>query len=104
MEEIIPLIKPEEVLPKKIRLIPAGPKPIIPAKDTCCIGVCTIINRKIDFMSNTITERQEELGFIAYGAGRIKVRRQIDNLTNQIAALKDFRIKLKEKNICECIK
>lgn len=103
MKEVIPLIKPEEVIPRIVRPVPVGPRPIIPIKDTCCIGVCTIINRKIDYISKVITERQEELGFIAYGTGRIKVRRQIDTLTNQITALKDFRIKLKEKNICKCI-
>lgn len=100
---VIPLIKPEEVIPAKISREPTGARPVIPTKDGCCIGVCTHMNKEIDTISQAIKIRQEELKFMPRGETRMKTRRQIIALTNKISALKDMRFMLKEKSVCKCI-
>ena len=99
----IPLIEAEEIIPAKLTREPAGAKPIIPTGDTCCVGVCTHLNTEIDGLSQAIKIRQEELKFMTMGSARLKTKRQIMALTNEISSLKDLRFTLANKNICKCI-
>ena len=99
----IPLIEAEEVMPAKLTREPAGAKPIIPTGDTCCVGVCSYLNTEIDGLSQAIKIRQEELKFMTMGSARLKTKRQIMALTNEISSLKDLRFTLADKNVCKCI-
>ena len=99
----IPLIEAEEVIPAKLTKEPTGAKPIIPTGDTCCVGVCTHLNTEIDGLSQAIKIRQEELKFMSMGSARLKTKRQIMALTNEISSLKDLRFTLADKNVCKCV-
>lgn len=99
----IELVEAEEVIPAKISREPTGAKPIIPKEDTCCIGVCTNLNKEIDVISQAIKIRQDELKILGRGEARMRTRRQITALTNKISALKDVRFAFKEKGVCKCI-
>lgn len=99
----IPLVEAEEVVPAKITREPTGAKPIIPTGNTCCVGVCVQLNTEIDGLSQAIKIRQEELKIMAMGSARLKTKRQIIALTNQISSLKDLRYTLANKNVCKCI-
>lgn|SRR3990167_5009932 len=99
----IPLIEAEEVIPAKLAREPAGARPIIPTGDTCCVGVCTHLNTEIDGLGQAIKIRQEELKFMTMGSARLKTKRQIMALTNEISSLKDLRFTLADKNVCKCI-
>ena len=99
----IPLIEPEEVIPAKLTKEPTGAKAIIPTGDTCCFGVCTHLNTEIDGLSQAMKIRQEELKFMSIGSARLKTRRQIIALTNEISSLKDLRFTLASKNVCKCV-
>ena len=99
----IPLIEAEEVIPAKLTKEPTGAKPIIPTGDTCCVGVCTHLNTEIDGLSQAIKIRQEELKFMTMGSARLKTKRQVMSLTNEISSLKDLRFTLADKNVCKCI-
>ncbi len=99
----IPLIEAEEVIPAKLTKEPTGAKAVIPTGDTCCFGVCTHINAEIDGLSQAIKIRQEELKFMSIGSARLKTKRQIIALTNEISSLKDLRFTLANKNVCKCI-
>lgn len=99
----IPLIEAEEIIPAKLTREPTGAKPIIPTGDTCCVGVCSYLNTEIDGLSQAIKIRQEELKFMTMGSARLKTKRQIMTLTNEISSLKDLRFILANKNVCKCI-
>ena len=99
----IPLIEAEEIVPTKLTKEPTGAKPIIPTGDTCCFGVCTHLNTEIDGLGQAIKIRQEELKFMTMGSARLKTKRQIMALTNEISSLKDLRFTLANKNVCKCI-
>jgi hypothetical protein len=99
----IPLIEAEEVIPARLTREPTGAKAIIPTGDTCCFGVCTHLNTEIDGLSQAIKIRQEELKFMSMGSSRLKTKRQIMALTNEISSLKDLRFTLANKNVCKCI-
>lgn len=99
----IPLIEAEEIIPAKITREPTGAKAVIPTGDTCCFGVCTHLNSEIDSLSQAIKIRQEELKFMSMGSSRLKTKRQVMALTNEISSLKDIRFTLADKNICKCI-
>jgi len=99
----IPLIEAEEIIPAKITKEPTGAKAVIPTGDTCCFGVCTHLNNEIDSLSQAIKIRQEELKFMSMGSSRLKTKRQVMALTNEISSLKDIRFTLADKNICKCI-
>ena len=99
----IPLIEAEEVIPAKFTKEPTGAKPIIPTGNTCCVGVCTYLNTEIDGLSQAMKIRQEELKFMSMGSARLKTKRQIMALTNEISSLKDLRFTLADKNVCKCV-
>lgn len=99
----IPLIEAEEVIPAKLTREPTGAKAVIPTGDTCCVGVCTHLNTEIDGLSQAIKIRQEELKFMTMGSARLKTKRQIMALTNEISSLKDLRFTLADKNVCKCV-
>lgn len=99
----IPLIEPEDVIPAKLTREPHGAKPIIPIGDTCCVGVCSHLNTEIDGLGQAIKIRQEELKFMTMSSARLKTKRQIMALTNEISSLKDLRFTLADKNVCKCI-
>lgn len=99
----IPLIEAEEVIPAKISREPTGAKPIIPIGDSCCVGLCTHLNNEIDGLSQAIKIRQEDLKLMGMGSARLKTKRQIMALTNEISSLKDLRFTLVDKNVCKCI-
>lgn len=99
----IPLIEAEEVVPAKLTKEPTGARAIIPIGDTCCTGVCRHLNTEIDGLSQAIKIRQEELKYMSMGSSRLKTKRQIFALTNEISSLKDLRFTLVEKNVCKCI-
>ena len=99
----IPLIEPEEVIPAKLTKEPTGAKAIIPTGDTCCFGVCTHLNSEIDGLSQAIKIRQEEIKFMTSGSARLKTKRQIIALTNEISSLKDLRFTLADKSVCKCV-
>lgn len=99
----IPLIEAEEVIPAKLTREPTGAKAIIPTGDTCCFGVCTHLNTEIDGLSQAMKIRQEELKFMSRGSSRLKTRRQIIALTNEISSLKDLRFTLANKDVCKCV-
>lgn len=99
----IPLIEAEEVIPAKLTREPTGARPVIPAGDTCCVGVCTHLNTEIDGLGQAIKIRQEELKFMTMSSARLKTKRQIMALTNEISSLKDLRFTLANKNVCKCI-
>lgn len=99
----IPLIEAEEVIPAKLTKEPTGAKAIIPTGDTCCFGVCTHLNSEIDGLGQAMKIRQEELKFMSRGSSRLKTRRQIIALTNEISSLKDLRFTLANKDICKCV-
>jgi hypothetical protein len=99
----IPLIEAEEVIPAKLAREPTGAKAIIPTGDSCCFGVCTHLNNEIDSLSQAIKIRQDELKFMSMGSSRLKTKRQVMALTNEISSLKDIRFTLADKNVCKCI-
>lgn len=99
----IPLIEAEEIIPAKITREPTGAKAVIPTGDTCCFGVCTHLNSEIDSLSQAIKIRQDELKFMSMGSSRLKTKRQVMALTNEISSLKDIRFTLADKNVCKCI-
>jgi hypothetical protein len=99
----IPLIEAEEVIPAKLTKEPTGARPIIPTGNTCCIGVCTHLNTEIDGLGQAIKIRQEELKFMSMGSARLKTKRQIIALTNEISSLKDLRFTFADKNVCKCV-
>ncbi len=99
----IPLIEAEEVIPAKLTKEPIGARPIIPTGNTCCVGVCTYLNTEIDGLSQAIKIRQEEIKFMSIGSARLKTKRQIIALTNEISSLKDLRFTLADKNVCKCV-
>lgn len=99
----IPLIEAEEIVPAKLSREPTGAKAIIPTGDTCCFGVCTHLNGEIDSLSQAIKIRQDEFKFMSIGSSRLKTKRQINALMNEISSLKDIRFILANKNVCKCI-
>lgn len=101
--KLIPLIEAEEVIPTKLTKEPTGAKAIIPTGNTCCVGVCTHLNTEIDGLSQAIKIRQEEIKFMASSSTRLKTKRQIMALTNEISSLKDLRFTLADKNVCKCV-
>jgi hypothetical protein len=99
----IPLIEAEEVIPAKLSREPTGAKAIIPTGDSCCFGVCTHLNNEIDGLSQAIKIRQDELKFMSMGSSRLRTKRQVMALTDEISSLKDLRFTLANKNVCKCI-
>lgn len=99
----IPIIEAEEILPEKISKEPVGARPIIPVGNTCCVGVCTYLNKDIDTMSQALKIRQDELKFLGPGPAKMKTRKGITALTNKMSALKDIRFTLADKGVCTCI-
>lgn len=100
---MLKILSEEEVIPITVKRGPTGVRPIIPTGDTCCSKVCTIINEEIDSIEQAIGLRQEQFKISAYGAGRLKTKRQISALTNKVTALKDMRFAMREKDSCKCI-
>lgn len=99
----ISLLAAEEVEPSKPSKEPSGARPIIPKGDSCCVGLCTYLNKGIDDLNEAIKIRNEDLKIQGMGHARIRTKRQIATLTTKLTTLKDLRFSLVDKNVCTCI-
>lgn len=85
-------------VPRAIKYVP-----VIPTGNGCCPNICKNINAETEKIEKDIEDRRKELLATTSGHIRTKVRRQKYSLTNRLDVLEDFRIIMKDKNICECI-
>lgn len=105
-ETITPVSRPRLKIVGKEYIVARPTKyiPIIPTGDGCCPEICRNINNNIENATKKIIERKKELGAITSRHVKMKIRRQGYYFTNALYVLEDFRVKMKDNKVCECIK